>query len=177
MDIVELSGKMVSKSLRLDSGVVDELVLEAEKKNTSFTGLLQGIINQYLEFLRYNHDRNFINMGNNTLKALLDCTDEDELYRCGFAMGEENPVARVFRAGLRPGRESLLAYLRTLDVYANWFTCELKDIDDVEYVYVTHNHGERWWRFLSGYFMGVFKRMELFGEIKEYKSCFLIRVK
>jgi len=88
MDIVELSGKMVSKSLRLDSGVVDELLVEAERKNTSFTGLLQGIINQYLEILRYNHDRNFINMGNNTLKALLECADDDELYRCGFGFFE-----------------------------------------------------------------------------------------
>ena len=124
-----------------------------------------------------NFARNFINMGNNTLKILLSCIDEVELYRCGYEMGTENPVSRVFRAGRRPNKDSVRIYLQTLDSYANWFFCETKEMEGEEYIYVDNNHGSLWCRFLEGYFRGIFDKIELKAEILRRGDCFLISVK
>jgi hypothetical protein len=177
MSFIELSGKSVKRSFRIDSALDEEMERDAEKNGVNVNTLLTQMINTYLNFHRYNSARNFINMGNNTLKILLSCIDEDELYQCGYEMGTENPVSRVFRAGRRPNKDSVRIYLQTLDSYANWFFCETKEIDGEEYIYVDHNHGSLWCRFLEGYFRGIFDKIELKAEILRRGDCFLISVK
>jgi hypothetical protein len=177
MSFIELSGKTVNRSFRIDKALDEELEREAEKAGTNVSTLLLQTINWYLNFHRYNLYRNYINMGNNTLMALLKYVDEDQLYPCGYEMGTENPVSRVFRAGRRPGKDSLMIYLQTLDSYANWFHCEEKEIDGVEYIYISHNHSSLWTSFLEGYFNGIFDKLELRAEITRHGDSILIDVK
>ena len=177
MSFIELNGVTTKRSFRLDTALDEELEKEAAKAGIDVNTLLVQIVNTYLNFHRYNIARNFINIGNNTLKSLLQNIDEDKLYQCGYEMGTENPVSRVFRAGMRPNKESLMIYLQTLDSYANWFFCEVKEIDDEEYIYVDHNHGPLWCKFLEGYFKGIFDKIELQAEIQRRGDCFLISVK
>jgi hypothetical protein len=177
MSFIELSGKTVNRAFRIDKALDDELEREAEKADTNVSALLIQMANWYLNFHRYNLYRNYINMGNNTLMAILKYVDEDQLYPCGYEMGTENPFSRVIRAGRRPGKGSLLIYLQTLDSYANWFRCEEKEIDGVEYIYISHNHGPLWTRFLEGYLNGLFDKQELRAEITRHVDSFLIDVR
>jgi hypothetical protein len=71
----------------------------------------------------------------------------------------------------------LMIYLQTLDSYANWFFCEQKEINEKEYIYVEHNHGPLWCRFLEGYFKGIFEKLDLVADITQLGECFLIYVK
>ena len=177
MSFIELSGVTTKRSFRIDTALDEELEKEAAKAGIDVNTLLVQIVNTHLNFHRYNMARNFINMGNNTLKSLLKNIDEDKLFQCGYEMGSENPVSRVFRAGMKPNKESLMIYLQTLDSYANWFFCEVKEIDGEEYIYVDHNHGPLWCMFLEGYFKGIFDKLELQADIQRKGDCFLISVK
>ncbi|TFH18541.1 hypothetical protein E4H04_03170, partial [Candidatus Bathyarchaeota archaeon] len=75
MSFIELSGKSVKRSFRIDSALDEEMERDAEKNGVNVNTLLTQMINTYLNFHRYNSARNFINMGNNTLKILLSCID------------------------------------------------------------------------------------------------------
>jgi hypothetical protein len=177
MSFIELSGKTVNRSFRIDEALDAELEREAHRNNVPVSTLLLQIVNTHLNFHRYNQNRNFINIGNNTLMSLLEGVDEKWLYECGFEMGKENPASRVFKAGMRPSKDSLMIYLQTLDSYANWFFCEQKEINEKEYIYVEHNHGPLWCRFLEGYFKGIFEKLDLVADITQLGECFLIYVK
>ena len=177
MSFIELSGKTVNRSFRIDEALDAELEREAQRNNVPVSMLLLQLVNTYLNFHRYNENRNFINIGNNTLKRMLEDMDEGKLYQCGFEMGQENPASRVFRAGMRPDKDSLMIYLQTLDSYANWFFCEKKTINGTEFIYVEHNHGPLWCTFLEGYFNGIFDKLELSAEMTRLGECFLINVK
>ena len=177
MSFIELSGETVNRAFRIDTALDEELSKEAERNRINVSTLLIQIVNEYLNFHRYNTSRNFINMGNNTLKILLECIDEEKLYQCGYLMGSENPVSRVFSAGMRPDKESLIIYLHTLDSYANWFYCEPKKINGEDVIIVSHNHGNFWCSFLEGYFNGIIDKLELLAEVNRKGDCFLIKVK
>lgn len=177
MSFIELSGDTVNRAFRLDKALDDELEREAEKTGTNVSALLLQMVNSYLNFHRYNLYRNYINMGSNTLIALLKNIDERQLYPCGYEMGTENPISRVIRAGMRPDVDSLFIYLQTLDTYADWFRCEEKTIDEVEYIYISHNHGPLWTKFLEGYLNGIFDKLELRAEISMHGDSFLINVR
>ena len=177
MSFIELSGKAVNRAFRLDKTLDLELEREAEKSSTTVSNLVLWMVNWYLNFHRYNLYRNYINMGNNTLKTILEYIDEDRLYPCGFEMGTENPVSRVFMAGMKPGEASLRIYLQILDVYANWFEFSEKEIGGKVFVYISHNHGPRWTRFLEGYFDGAFEKLEIKADIEKHGESFLIDLK
>ncbi|MFW6109635.1 MAG: CopG family transcriptional regulator [archaeon] len=177
MSFIKPDGESVNRSFTLDKALDDELLQEAQRRGVSVSNLLSQLVNKYLNFHRYNHNRNYINMGNNTLKNLMLHIDEEKLYECGYTMGGENPISRVFRAGLKPGKESLMIYLKTLDFYANWFTCEEKTIGGIKYIYIDHNHGLLWSRFLEGYFNGIFDKLDMIAEITRHGKCFLIHLK
>ena len=177
MSFIKLSGKTVNRAFRIDTALDEELEREAEKNRTTVSNLLLQLTNWYLNFHRYNLYRNYINMGNNTLKTILEYIDEDRLYPCGFEMGTENPVSRVFRAGMKPGEESLRIYLQILDAYANWFEFDEKEINGKTFLYISHNHGPLWTRFLEGYFDGAFEKLEIRANIEKHGESFLIDLK
>ncbi len=91
MSFIKPSGESVNRSFTLDKALDDELMQEAQRKGVSVSNLLSQLVNKHLNFHRYNHNRNYINMGNNALKTLMIHIDEEKLYECGYTMEGEGP--------------------------------------------------------------------------------------
>ena len=159
-------GKTVTRTIRIDEGYDEIIKYEAERRGVSVNTVLDQLLRKYVQSYRYFENLSAVTLSANSLQALLEVIEEDEIIAIGKELGKERPYELILKRGIKPSYESAKWYI--LDVLGNqsgWLSASISDRGGTEFIHLSHPFGYKWSLFLQGYF-GVFFK-EVIGLVPE----------
>ena len=159
-------GKTVTRTIRIDEGYDDVIKYEAERRGVSVNTILDQLLRRYVQSYRYFENLSAVTLSANSLQALLEVIEEEEISAIGNELGKERPYELILKRGIKPNYESAKWYI--LDVLGNqsgWLSASISERKGTEFIHLSHPFGYKWSLFLKGYFGTFFK--DVIGLIPE----------
>ena len=155
-------GSSVTRTLRLDSDIDSVLQNEAKRQGTNTNALINKILLQYKDVMRFNDPQYFLMLSLETFYAFLDKLSVEEIQDIGYEYGYRKLHENLLKRGLEINHENIRWYIKQeLGEYSGWFRCEIYEKKDVETMHLTHNMGKKWSHFLANYITSIIQ-----GELK-----------
>jgi hypothetical protein len=142
--------RTIGRSFRINEHWLTALSEEAERSGISPNALLNKILQEYFEYLRYSKRYGVITLSQKSFSSIIDACPKEALIETAKKAG--SVIARdAFRmAGLRNSYENTIQYVtKTLGDYGNWFKCDHYIINNREYFHLRHTLGEKWSIYVS----------------------------
>ena len=157
----------VTRTFRIESKYDKALREEANKRGTSVNNLANHILKQFTESGRFSERGQNITFATQSFENFLNCLDEQELLDSGQDSGSKNPHDRLLMRGMKIDRASLLWYLKEiLDVYNDWFICDMHERKDHTLIHLRHSYNKKWSVFLENYLKAMFSDLLDINDIK-----------
>lgn len=147
--MVRENTKTVLRTIRLSKGLDELLRKDANSKRISVGSLISTILTKYSQWDRFTEKFDMITFRHETLRAILEATEDEALIKKGREIGAKIPREFLMFWFKRIDLESYLRYLELLCNYGGFARYEL-EVDGGSYVItLLHNMGEKWSLFLK----------------------------
>lgn len=136
-----------------------DLVLEreAERHGLSVNALVSNLVDRYVDSLRFFQSGGMVSMSGDTLMALLDTMDEDELTSVSSSRGVARVRDSLLQRGMKVNYDSVLWYIcQILGQYNGWFRCDYHRGDASDSLHLSHSYDYKWSVFILNYVNSVF---------------------
>jgi hypothetical protein len=165
MGYIERTGQTKNRTIRIDKAFDEELGREAEKENFSISGLVENIIEEYLNSERWLEKLNAVTLIPKTLEAFLEELDEDTVRKLGEKLGSVVSRDDFMMRGL-PMSEDVARVLveKILGEYCHWFTATYH-YHSRPYFYLRSRMDGKWIIFIEEY-LTAFYHVNLGKEIE-----------
>src|ERR687896_2684893 len=149
--MVRENKKTVLRTIRLSKGLDELLQKDADSKRITVGALVSTILSKYSQWDRYTEKFDMITFRQETLRAILEATDDEALIRKAREIGAKIPREFLMFWFKKTDLESYLRYLELLCNYGGFARYELELDSDVHMHVITllHNMGEKWSLFLK----------------------------
>jgi hypothetical protein len=157
---LEYGGKKVTKCFRLPSQAIDELVLEAKRKEISLNSLMNGLIMSYLKWGRFLERHGGLSFSENSFSSLIREIDDISIFeRAGLEAGLRTPRRLLLMLGLPTNKETVLRLLDVICEYSMSYRYSHRLIENKHNFLLTHNLGRKMSRWFSAYVKSMFKEL------------------
>ncbi len=141
--------KTVLRTIRLSKGLDELLQKDANSKRITVGALISTILTKYSQWDRYTEKFDMITFRHETLRAILEATEDEVLVRKAREIGAKIPREFLMFWFKKTDLESYLRYLELLCNYGGFARYEL-EVDGRSYVItLLHNMGGKWSLFLK----------------------------
>jgi superfamily I DNA and RNA helicase len=175
--MVKSNKKTVLRTIRLSKELDDLLQRDADSKRISVGALLSTILTRYSEWDRYTEKFDMITLRQETIKAILEATEEEVLIIKAREIGAKIPREFLMFWFKKTDLESYLRYVQLLCNYGGFARYEL-EVDGRSYIItLLHNMGEKWSLFLR-YIMeeGIMSTIGTLPRFEVNKGSLIIRI-
>jgi hypothetical protein len=147
--MVRENKKTVLKTIRLSKGLDELLQNDANSKRITVGALISTILTKYSQWDRYTEKFDMITLRQETIKAILEATEDETLIRKAREIGAKIPKEFLMFWFKKTDLESYLRYLELLCNYGGFARYEFEANGDVYVITLLHNMGEKWSLFLK----------------------------
>jgi hypothetical protein len=150
----------VTRTFRLEEEIDSILREDAEKNGISVNNLVNRIMKEYTDSLRYFNKGESIILSSQTLLQLLLNMDMDEVSEAGSESGYRRTKDQLLMRGMKLNRKSAIWYItEIIGKYSAWFTCDVHEEKNDTLLYLRHNYNEKWSIFLQNYLETMFREL------------------
>jgi hypothetical protein len=169
--------KTVLRTIRLSKSLDDLLQKDANSKRITVGALISTILTKYSQWDRYTEKFDTITFGHETLRVILEATEDDVLIRKAREIGAKIPKEFLMFWFKRTDLESYLRYLELLCNYGGFARYEL-EVDSGSYVItLLHNMGEKWSLFLKHHMEeGIMSTIGTLARFEVNKGSLIIKI-
>jgi hypothetical protein len=145
-----------TRTLRIHEDLDSVIQSEAERLSMSPNALINKILVQYKEVMRFNDPQYFLMISLETFTAILDKLSIEEIEDIGYEYGYRKLHENILKRGREINRENILWYIKQeLGENSGWFRCDVYEKKDAETMHLTHNLGRKWSHFLVNYITSI----------------------
>jgi len=146
--MVKENKKTVLRTIRLSEELDELLQDDANSKRISVGAMLSNILTKYSEWDRYAEKFAMISLRQETIRAILEATDDDTLIIKAREIGAKIPREFLMFWFKRTDLESYIRYIELLCNYGNFARFELKTDGRTYLITLLHDMGQKWSLFL-----------------------------
>jgi hypothetical protein len=146
--MVRENKKTVLRTIRLSKQLDDVLQRDADSKRISVGALLSNILTRYSEWDRYAEKFAMITLRQETIKAILEATNEETLIKKAREIGAKIPREFLMFWFKRTDLEAYIRYLELLCNYGSFARFELNTDGRTYVITLLHDMGQNWSIFL-----------------------------
>jgi hypothetical protein len=163
------------KTIRISETLDNLLKKDAASRRMTTNALIQSILTKYSEWDRFADRYGFISMTHDTLRTIIEKTEDQKLIEASKELGTRVPKDILLFWFGKMGVAVFLKYLALLSDYARYADFEIAE-DGLKYtVTVHHNLGPKWSIYLKGFLeSGLKSTTGLEGETEVSKSSVVI---
>jgi hypothetical protein len=167
--------KTVLRTIRLSKGLDELLQKDADSKRITVGALVSTILTKYSQWDRYTEKFDMITFRQETLRAILEATDDETLIRKAREIGAK--ISRVLFWFKKTDVESYLRYLELLCSYGGFARYELESNRGLHVITLLHNMSEKWSLFLK-YVMeeGILSTIGILPKFEVNKGSLVIKI-
>ena len=175
--MVRENKKTVLRTIRLSKGLDELLQKDAESKRITVGALVSTILTKYSQWDRYTEKFDMITFRQETLKAILEAADDEQLIRKAREIGAKIPTEFLMFWFKKTDLESYLRYLELLCNYGGFARYELESNGNMHVITLLHNMGDKWSLFLK-YVMeeGVMSTIGILPRFEVNKASLVIKI-
>jgi len=175
--MVRENKKTVLRSIRLSKGLDELLQKDADSKRITVGALVSTILTKYSQWDRYTEKFDMITFRQETLRAILEATDDEALIRKAREIGAKIPREFLLFWFKKADLESYLRYLELLCNYGGFARYELESNGHMYVITLLHNMGEKWSLFLK-YVMeeGIMSTIGILPRFEVNKGSLVIKI-
>ena len=145
-----------TRTLRIDEELDSVIQSDAERLGMSPNALINKVLLRYKDMLRYEVPGDWITLGGETFKSILDQLSIDQIEDISYELGNKNFVENLLRRGIEINHKNVLWFIaHQLGEYSGGFRCDLYEKKDADIMHLTHNFGRKWSHFLVNYVTGI----------------------
>jgi len=153
---VNASAPSTTRTIRIKKESDLVLEKEAERHGLSVNALVSNLIDRYVDSLRFFQSGSMVSMSSETLIALLDTMDDDEITSVSSSRGVARVSDNLLQRGMKVNYDSVLWYIcQILGQYNGWFRCDYNRGDASDRLHLSHSYGYRWSVFILNYVNSV----------------------
>jgi len=150
--LAEKAHTSITRSFRFETDVLNVLDEEAERMGISVNALVGIILRRYGEFTRYLSKIDMVVINRDVLTSLLECLDEEAVYKLGLKLGESVLSDTVIFWKKEISEEAVMEYIeKVVCRYGQLGTYDEKQMGDSLTIVVRHRLGKNGSKFLEGY--------------------------
>ncbi len=150
------TGKVTTRSLRLDTTWNDAINQIAKQKGTSTSALIEQICRDYVLFYQWVENLHSIIFSPKTIMPVIDMLTVEQLKSIAETAAEssfrESYLARGYWLDIDTVRFQIVDQMAR---YANWFTV-VEHKNKHHYFYIQHGYGEKWSVFVETFLCTLF---------------------
>jgi len=175
--MVRENKKTVLRTIRLTKGLDELLNKDANSKRITVGALVSTILTKYSQWDRYTEKFDMITFRQETLRAILEATDDEALIRKAREIGAKIPREFLMFWFKKTDLESYLQYLELLCNYGGFARYELESNIQMHVITLLHNMGEKWSLFLK-YVMeeGIMSTIGILPRFEVNKGSLVIKI-
>ena len=152
----------VTRTVRIDEKIDLLIQGDAERQGMSTNALINKILLQYKDVMRFTEPPYFLMLSLETLGAMLNLLTIEEIGDIGYEYGYKKLHENLLKRGREIDYENIRWYIiQELGEYSGWFKCEYFEKKDVDIFHLSHNMGRKWSHFLGNYITSILQ-----GELK-----------
>lgn len=170
--------KPLTRTFRIEAVYDEALREDAEKRGISVNNLMNHILKEFSESLRFKDKGNSITLAPQTLQNLIMNLTGEELEKAGLLSGKTRAKDNLLMRGKMLQRENILWYIsEILGEYSDWFTCDIYERKDHTLIFLRHIYDEKWSKFLSSFLNEMFiETLDIDSEIEYSESSVTIKL-
>ena len=170
--------KPLTRTFRIDAGYDEVLIEEADKRGISVNNLMNHILKEFSESLRFKDKGNSITLAPQTLQNLIVNLTDEEIDKAGILSGKTRAKDNLLMRGKVLQRENILWYIsEILGEYSDWFTCDVYERKDHTLIFLRHIYNEKWSMFLSSFLNEMFiETLDIEPEIESSDSSVSVKL-
>lgn len=127
------------------------MIQDARSKGTNVNSLITLIIEKYAEWDRFTERFGFTSLTNDTLKSILDTTDDEKLATVARELGARVPTDVMAFWFQKTDLSSFLSYVSLVTKFGGFGEAEIKT-NEVDYVIsIHHSLGKKWSLYLTNF--------------------------
>lgn len=139
------------RTIRLKENLDRLLIQDARSKGTNVNSLITLIIEKYAEWDRFTERFGFTSLTNDTLKSILDTTDDEKLATVARELGARVPTDVMAFWFQKTDLSSFLSYVSLVTKFGGFGEAEIKT-NEVDYVIsIHHSLGKKWSLYLTNF--------------------------
>lgn len=147
-----------TRTLRLDKDYDELLQRESKRGGMSVNALINKLIQQYVDTLRYYEDGKMISMSTSTFMTVLDQLSQNEIEDLSYGLGTQKASESLMRRGLETNYTNIVWYISLiLGEYNGWFRSDFIIGKDVDSLHLSHTHGKKWSYFIAQYVSSILR--------------------
>ena len=147
-----------TRTLRLDKNHDELLQHESKRGGMSVNALINKLIQQYVDTLRYYEEGKMISMSTSTFKSVLDQLSQNEIENFAYGLGTQKANESLMRRGLETNYTNIVWYISLiLGEYNGWFRSDFLIGKDVDSLHLSHSQGVKWSYFIAQYISSILR--------------------
>jgi hypothetical protein len=175
--MVRENKKTVLRTIRLSKGLDELLQKDANSKRISVGALISTILTKYSQWDRYTEKFDMITLRQETIRAILEATEDEALIRKAHEIGAKIPKEFLMFWFKKTDLESYLQYLELLCNYGGFARYEFEADGHVYVITLLHNMGEKWSLFLKHVMEeGIMSTIGILPRFEVNKGSLVIRI-
>jgi hypothetical protein len=124
---------------------------ESERLGISPNALINKVMLQYKDVLRFDDPGSVLTLSKETFTALLNQLEIEEIEDVGYEFGHQRLKEHLLRRGMEISDENVFWYIDQLGKYGGWFTSDIYEKKEGTILHLKHTFGKKWGHFLTGY--------------------------
>jgi hypothetical protein len=149
--------KTVTKSFRVSEGALQVLSREAERQRVSLNTFVNQLFIRYAEFHQFARRAGSMVIPRDSMKRILDSSDEEALREAGRAAAASMGRAIILARDGHLSLDSIMRFTQSLADYANFFEMSSVLRGDRQTLTLLHGLGFNWTVFISHYLQSLFE--------------------
>jgi len=159
-------GKTVTRSFRIDEGVMAALEEESAKRSISVNTLLNQQLLAFANFDRFHAKLDLVKITGSTLQKLLEDVSDEKLAEAAVVAALDTPRSIILSKYGQVTFETTLEYIKMLAQYGNLFECSFSDSPEGKVVTLFHRFGTKGSLFLGKYVGVLLEQMDYGAKIE-----------
>lgn len=148
----------ITRTLRIDEDLDKLIQNDAERAGMSPNALINKILVQYKDVMRYTDPKHWIMFSRETFYAFFDQLTIEQVEDIGYEYGKRKLHENLLRRGMEVNKENIQWYIpMILGEYSGWFRCDMYPGDKMETMHLIHNSGKKWGHFIVSYLSSILR--------------------
>ena len=149
-----------TRTIRLNQDNDEVILREAERAGMTVNALINKILLQYVETLRFYEYGNMISMSTDTFMTFIDRMTIEEIEEMAYGLGNLKTQESLLRRGLDVNYENVLHYIsRLLGEYNGWFRCDCIQDETTDSLHLSHPFDKKWSYFIANYISSILREI------------------
>jgi hypothetical protein len=156
----QTSKQSKTRTIRLNKDNDDVIQSEADRYGMTVNALINRIILQYVETLRFYEYGNMISMSTDTFMTCFTALSKEEIEDIAYGLGNQKLRESLLRRGLEINYENVIHYIKQLlGEYNGWFRCDYVQDEGADSLHLRHPFDSKWSYFIANYVSGILREV------------------